>query len=224
MRFIKQGDGLAKILAAALNEALAKNERVIWLVPGGSNVIVAAEASKLVDRALSKKLIVMQTDERFVGSDSPDCNWRQLSEAGFDTKKAKTYPMLGDQSLDLEQTAEHYQKIVDTQFSKADYILGQFGVGANGHIAGIMPGSIAAKTKDLVAGYHAEDFARVSLTFAAIKQLDSAITFAYGKSKLPALQQLESRKSSLEALPSGILNSITSSTIYNDQIESEEQK
>ncbi|HET8690446.1 MAG TPA: 6-phosphogluconolactonase, partial [Candidatus Saccharimonadales bacterium] len=78
MRFIKQTNLLAEVLAEAVETALKKYDRVVWLVSGGSNVPISVNAMKLIDDKLTAKLVIMQADERFVAIDSPDCNWHQL--------------------------------------------------------------------------------------------------------------------------------------------------
>lgn len=218
MKFIKQKEGLADILAKVVNDSLGKYNQVIWLVSGGSNISISVGAMQLIDDNLSSKLVIMQTDERYVDPNSPDCNWYQLAQTGFDTKQAKTFPILSS-GLSLAETATNYAKVVSEQFDQAEYIIGQFGIGANGHTAGIMPGSVAAKSRDLVIGYEAEDFKRVTLGFEAIKQLKVAYTFAFGEDKFKALTDLADKDLSLEELPSGILKQIDGSVVYNDLIE-----
>lgn len=223
MQFVNQTTGLAEALAATLNVALAAHERVIWLIPGGSNVPISVEASMLIESALVGKLVLMQTDERYVDWASPDCNWGQLLGAGLSTAAAGVYPILSPEQRSLAQVVAEYQQVVDREFAAADCIVGQFGIGADGHIAGIKPHSPASTSNELVAGYQAEDFTRVTLTFPALQQLAVARTFAHGEAKRPVLEQLAgaSNKASLTDFPMGILCEITDSIIYNDQVASE---
>jgi 6-phosphogluconolactonase/glucosamine-6-phosphate isomerase/deaminase len=218
MKFIKQIDGLSEVLADALNNALQKYKRVIWLVPGGSNIKISVAAMKMIDKESSERLVLMQTDERFVDPKSDDCNWYQLDQAGFDTKRAETYPILTG-NFDLAGTAEHYAKVVRKQFLAADYIFGQFGIGGDGHTAGIKPETLAAKSTELVIGYKAEDFQRVTLGFEAIKQINEAYVFAYGDDKKQALTKLADENLPLEQLPSGVLKQLKTLVVYNDQVE-----
>lgn len=219
VKFIKQTTDLGELLANALNDALAKHNQVIWLIPGGSNITISVEAMRQIDTELSKKLVLMQTDERFVKLSSSDCNWYQLQAAGFDSKLATTFPILLDDNETTENVVTRYAQTVEEQFTKADFILGQFGIGADGHTAGILPDSSAARSKQLVAGYESEDFQRVTLTFTAISQLQAAYGFVFGENKQPVLLQLRDSDLPLDTLPSGILKHITNSTIYNDCIE-----
>lgn len=218
MQLVRETTDLGVRLADALTSALQAHDRVIWLVPGGSNISISVEAARLLDEELTCKLVVMQTDERFVALDSNDCNWKQLREAGFDTKQAETFPMLveGDSR---DETAERYSETVLREFIVADYIVGQFGVGSDGHIAGIKPDSPASTSDELVCGYQGEDFERVTLTFPALQQVDEAFGFIFGEAKRPVLEQLLGDIPSLAKFPAGVLRTTPISTVYNDQIE-----
>jgi 6-phosphogluconolactonase/glucosamine-6-phosphate isomerase/deaminase len=220
MKFIKQTEGLPEALAQKLNQALAEHRRVVWLVSGGSNVAISAEAMRLVNSSTSPQLVVMQVDERFVAPDSPDSNWKQLLDAGFDTGKATCYPVLNRAAKTLEETAAAYAEVVAREFEAADYIIGQFGVGSDGHVAGIKPHSPAVTSEEYVTGYPWDDFQRVTLTFPAIRRVDAACSFIFGGDKRPVLDRLSAGSSPLEDFPAGVLCEILDSTVYNDYIAS----
>lgn len=222
MQLIKQSENLAAILASKLRDALSTHHHVIWLVPGGSNISISVEAMKLLDETLTERLVIMQTDERYVSADDPDCNWKQLRESGFDPKKATVYPVIAEETRSLEMTVSHYEETVHREFELADYIVGQFGIGADGHTAGIKPHSPATLTNAFVDGYQAEDFTRVTLTFQAIREINTIVAFAFGDDKRDVFEILAGDMvPSLEEVPAAILRAVADSTLYNDQIESE---
>lgn len=217
MIFIKSNHHLAEALANVINQALKDHKRVVWLVPGGSNIPISAGASQLIEDKLSKKLVIMQTDERFVDINSPDCNWWQLHQNSFDNKHALTFPILQPLALSMDETVKSYQAAVDREFGLADYIIGQFGFGADGHIAGIKPSSLASRSAERVVGYQAEDFARITLTFEAIKQIRAAYAFAFGNSKWPVIKKLaKDGEMSWQEFPASVLWAISTSVVYND--------
>lgn len=222
MRLVRETTGLGGTLAEQLTAALLAHNRVIWLVPGGSNIPISVEAMRLIEPELTRKLVIMQTDERFVPTTSDDCNWLQLARAGFDTKYASTYPILIDGD-NRDTTVTRYAAVVAREFAAADYIVGQFGVGPDGHIAGIKPHSPASTSTELVAGFQGEDFKRVTLTFSAISQLDAASAFVFGDNKRAVLEQLLADSPPLPEFPAGILQSIPLCTVFNDQIEESER-
>ncbi|HSW92520.1 MAG TPA: 6-phosphogluconolactonase [Patescibacteria group bacterium] len=218
MQVLRETTDLGVKLADALTSALQAHDRVIWLVPGGSNIDISVDASQLLDSELTRRLVIMQTDERFVALDSADCNWYQLANAGFDTKYATTFPMLIEGKT-RDEVAELYGETVLREFIAADYIVGQFGVGSDGHIAGIKPNSPASTSDELVSGYQGEDFERVTLTFPALQQVDEAFAFVFGEAKRPILEELLGDIPSLAEFPAGVLRTTPISTVYNDQIE-----
>jgi 6-phosphogluconolactonase/glucosamine-6-phosphate isomerase/deaminase len=218
MQLVRETTNLGDKLAQGLTLALQSYDRVIWLVPGGSNIDISVAASRLLDEQLTQKLVIMQTDERFVSLDSDDCNWHQLKLAGFDTKQAQVFPILvGSETRD--ETAKRYSETVLREFIAADYIVAQYGVGPDGHIAGIKPNSPASTSDELVCGYQGEDFERITLTFTALQQVDEAFAFVYGENKRPILEKLSGEILSLTDFPAGVLAATPVSTVYNDQIE-----
>jgi len=218
MQLVMETTDLGEKLADALTSALQMNDKVIWLVPGGSNIDISVQAMQLLDDELTRKLVIMQTDERFVALDGEDCNWRQLRDAGFNVKRAEVFPILVD-GESRDATVERYSETVLREFIAADYIIGQFGIGPDAHVAGIKPNSPASTSDALVCGYQGEDFERVTLTFAALQQVDEALAFVFGEAKRPVLERLLGDIPSLAEFPAGVLRTSPISTIYNDQIE-----
>lgn len=208
----------ATALLGALLEPLNKGSRVLWLVPGGSNIPLSVKVMDQIPDDLTKNLVMMLTDERFGPVDHKDSNLRQLAEAGFDNKQAIFVPTLVAGKY-LEETVTYYDGVFNDMTRVADTVIAQFGIGPDGHIAGIKPHSPAVTDKALAAGYKAEDFTRITLTPAALIQASAAYAFVYGDSKLDALEKLKNEGLSLEDEPAQLLKLIPKSFVYNDQIE-----
>ncbi len=219
MKVIKKETGLAGILASELKQALDEHQRVVWLVPGGSNISISIDAMSQIDAIDSRKLVIMQTDERYVAPNHPDCNWLQLTSQGFDTKNAEVLPIILDDKENIKDVVDRYSSTVKEQFKKADFIIGQFGIGPDAHIAGIKPKTEASQSEELVIGYKAEDFIRVTLGFNAIGQMGLVVAFVLGDSKRWAIDQITSgNPPSLDIAPATILREVNS-TIYTNQIK-----
>lgn len=217
IRFVR-GEGkelvqrAALYLAGRLNRCLEAGERVLWLVPGGSAIKVATEASKLLKPPLTR-LTATLTDERFGLVGHADSNWRQLSEAGFKLPGAKMLPVL--RGLPLQETADKYARELEESFGNADYAIALAGMGADGHILGIKPGSPAINSKELAVGYEWEDFTRLSATPKAMVGLDEIVVYAVGQEKHPQLDKLSSSLPLAEHAAQA-LKLIPKVTIFND--------
>ncbi|HSH56235.1 MAG TPA: 6-phosphogluconolactonase [Candidatus Limnocylindrales bacterium] len=208
--------GGAEPLYQRLVEELETGDKVLWLVPGGSNIPLSAEISKRLPEELTKNLTIYLTDERYGDVWHADSNTRQLDEAGFEPKQATMVPVLtGD--LTLEETTEHYADALAAAFVENDVVIGQFGMGPDGHIAGILPGSPAVDSTELAAGYQTESFTRITMTPEAIQHVDAAYVYAFGDAKREALENLE-RELPLVEQPAQILKQLPESFVYNDQI------
>lgn len=206
-----------KILTA-LNVALRKYERVLWIVTGGSNIPLVARVMKKVSDADSLKLAILLTDERFGPVESPDSNLQQLYEANFKSRQATVVPVLRS-GVSPEDTTKLYAEAAQTAFEAADYSIGLFGMGEDGHIAGILPGSPAVKiTKNWAINYEAGKFLRLTLTPFAFSHLSEAIIVVLGNAKKrPALENLQKRLS-IDKQPAQLLKKVPYLTVLNDQL------
>ena len=207
----------AGVLARRLVAELAAKKRVLWLVSGGSNITIEVAVMQALPAALQPRLAVM-LDERYGPFDHKDSNLRQLYEAGFAPGKATVVPVLTPEHLPLEATAARYQAAAETAFDNADVIIAQLGIGPDGHISGILPGSQAVSAKGLVAGYRTEQFERITFTFDALKKCTAAYDFAFGEAKRGQLETLRDKDVPLNEQPAQILKAIPEAYVYNDQI------
>lgn len=210
-------DGVADLTERLVRE-LAAGKRVLWLVSGGSNIPVSVQIMDNISSELSRNLSVMLADERYGEIGHPESNWAQLLQAGFEAKQATSLPIL-KAGLDFEQTTVNYNKLAGQAFAGNDATIAQLGIGEDGHIAGILPGSAASlETKDLVAGYESLPLSRMTLTFTGLKKISAAYVFAFGNNKHQALETLQSQDLPLGEQPSQILKKLPEAYLYSDQI------
>lgn len=209
-------DEAVSTLKNSLVNALLSNSKVVWFVPGGSNIPISVATSKAIPDNLRPRLSVTLTDERFGSYGHKDSNWQQLKDLGFDFASLNTVEFLQKGNLNLADT----QKITESRLKniiKDAYLFGQFGIGTDGHIAGIKPNSPAVNSKNLVCGYKAKDFIRLTTTLKLIKQLNEAHIFALGKEKLKILEKLKNNDEPLEAMPAQIVKKIKKAVIYSEE-------
>jgi 6-phosphogluconolactonase/glucosamine-6-phosphate isomerase/deaminase len=209
-------DGVAPLRDRLMLD-LNSGKQVLWLVPGGSNIPLTVAVMAQLPDDLTSGLTIMLTDERYGAVGHADSNAHQLDEAGFEPKHAVIVPVLRT-NVSIMETCTQYAADFTEAAGRADTIIGQFGMGADGHIAGILPGSTAVSSADLTAGYEAPGFTRITLTPKALSQLNAAYVFVFGDNKRSALARLQSEMLSLEAQPAQILKQLPEAYIYNDQI------
>jgi 6-phosphogluconolactonase/glucosamine-6-phosphate isomerase/deaminase len=182
-------DDAAKYIAGEIVSHMSGESKVLWLVPGGSAIKVAVEAAKIIAEYPHKNLSVTLTDERYGPVGHKDSNWKQLFDAGFRLPEAKLFPVLTGE--DLKMTAEDFSNIISRELAFADYKIGLFGMGVDGHLAGILPKSGAVFSFGLAFGYKTAQFERITITNKVIINLDEAVLYAEGSEKEDALENLD---------------------------------
>lgn len=218
LQFVYQPDAnqAAESLAERLARELAAGKRVLWLVCGGSNISLSVRVVKALPTEHLTQLHCLLTDERFGMPGHADSNWQQLLEAGFMVPGVDFQPTLTAE-LTLTDTCTQYGATVQAAMDAADVIIAQFGIGGDGHIAGILPRTPAVSDEQAVVGYNAGVFQRITLTPKLLRNIDAAYAFVYGDTKRDALQLLHDKQLSLEEQPSQILKQLPEAYIYTDQ-------
>jgi 6-phosphogluconolactonase/glucosamine-6-phosphate isomerase/deaminase len=215
-RFIEISDSrpVEEYIYNRILKQLKSGHKVLWLVPGGSAMAVAAAvAEKLNQLPNLSGLTVNLTDERYGPTDHADSNWLQLAELGFNLPGARFEPVLN--GGDLSKTAAGYTNILIHALEQADFCLALAGMGPDGHIFGIKPGSPAVNAKDMVIGYKWEDFVRLTPTISLIKLLDEVVLYVVGKEKHRQLDTLDKEITATEQ-PAQLLKQAKNVTIFND--------
>lgn len=202
-------------LSKSIQQALQSDKRVLWLVSGGSTVPIAVAVMRKLQMSTEvRNLTIMQVDERYGEPGHAHANWQALQDAGFACGNAACVPVLRGTSL-LE-TTQGYKAELAEALKTHDFRIGLFGIGVDGHTAGMLPNSSAAhETTQLVASYKGPDFTRITITAPAIAQLDEAIVYAIGAAKASALQSLR-QSHAVATQPAQALKQAASTTVYTD--------
>lgn len=203
-------------LADTITSHLAAGEKVLWILSGGSGGKVCAEVSKRLTGDLSN-LATTLSDERYVPLGDPDENWKQLIDFGFSVPGATTYRPI--QGKDRASTTTDLGEWLKTEYGKANYKIGLFGMGTDGHTAGLKPGTTAVTATGWATDFSGDDFERITMTFDAIKQLDEVVIQAMGTDKGEALDTLIHQDLSPETQPAQVLKLIAKSTLFTDYKE-----
>ncbi len=206
---------LAKTLVSHLNN----KEKVLWLLSGGSSIPIAIQASQQLKGRDLSNLIVSLTDERYGDVGHSEENWQQLIDGGLDLGGATVYrPLVGK---DIIKTTELFNDWLAKQFATVNYAIGIFGMGSDGHTAGIKPHSPAVKSVNLASSFTSDDFRRITINFVAIAKIDEAVIQASGTNKKQILHDLLYYEVPIEDQPAQILKTIPNATIYTNNPKEE---
>ena len=211
-------------MADRIVQALSNGAKVLWLVCGGSNIPFSVEAMNIIRQSVGNSalanLTVGLTDERYGPVEHSDSNWKLLLENGFLLSGVSQMPMLSGKPL--EETvcsyADRLKAVMSGITALNGLIVAQFGMGADGHIAGIFPHSVAVSDQRFVCGYKADTFTRMTLTPVALKEVMTAYAFVFGNTKRAALRRLHDEDLSVDEQPAQILKQIKEVSLYSDQI------
>ena len=205
-------------LADRIQRELQSGKQVLWLVSGGSNITASVKVMQQIPSELSGHLSISLVDERFGPVGHGNSNWTQLLEGGLEAKDAKLLPILTE-GASFDEAQAHFVSIISQSFAANMVVIAQFGIGDDGHIAGILPGSAGVTdSDDPVVGYRSEPYTRISLSFAAIRRLTASYTFAFGTNKRQALTNLLDTDLTLTEQPAQILKQCRDAYVYNDQV------
>lgn len=211
----EQGDErIIDYLTSTIVARLEAEESVLWLVPGGSAMKVAARTLENLQDYDTSRLCVTLTDERYGRPNHKDENWLQLEQLGFAVQSINAYRVLRGE--DVETTAQDFGDKLAQLFETFEYKIGLFGIGADGHTAGIKPHSVAVTSDEYVAHFVGEDFTRVTITPKGVAKLDEAVVYAHGSDKHDVLRQLLSEEVSLYEQPAQILKTVPTCTLFSD--------
>lgn len=218
---IAGSDEVVTYIYTILHQVLTVGQNVTWLVSGGSAIPLEVEISKRLQQDDISRLRVILTDERYGKPGHSGENWWQLEQAGFSLPGATTYRILHE-NLDREATTKQFAATLEQFFKESDTIFGLFGMGPDGHTAGIKPHAFDMDTPLFAVGYTGEDFERITMTPHAVEQVTNAILYASGEAKRPALQTLLEKELPTADQPAQLLKHLPVCTLFTDlQIKEE---
>ncbi len=207
----------ATFLSLSVLEKLKMGKSVLLFLTGGSSIAVGIKFAEILkenqEKDLFNKLTITLTDERYGPVDHFNSNYFQLIEKGFNIREAKIIPILIDDDRNI--TTEKFNSILNQEFMLADYKIGIFGVGTDGHTAGILPESGAVNSSNLVYSYETPIFSRITITPKAIEKLDEAVVWAQGEDKWKVIENLKTDIDIIKQ-PAQILKKVPLLTIFTD--------
>lgn len=221
-RFSSQSEldsNLARDLAREYDPGTRNN--ILLLLSGGSVIPSVVEStSKGCEACLSMQHIGL-ADERFVDQKSADSILESYRRAGLDLQKdmySHVEPVF-ETSDQLEKVTREYEDWLIESMGVVDRSVGIFGIGVDGHTAGIKPMSDANTFTELflagslVASYEADDYQRLTVTGRMIEQLDKAYLYA-GTGKANILKEFIETDTPAPQMPAQLLKRAKQLMVY----------
>jgi len=140
-----------------------------------------------------------QLDERYVSSGDKDSNARMINEAFFGEGESDIFFSF-DTSLSLEQCVADYDVLIDDVVFDVAIV----GVGTDGHIASLFPGSDALLSRARVASSETDVFAvrsRLTLTIPTILSSRKIVILLQGEGKQVVIDHLNARDVTVDEFP-----------------------
>jgi 6-phosphogluconolactonase len=170
------------------NDAISKRGVFVVALSGGSTP--KAIFLKLTNEANSKrvqweKVRLFWSDERSVGPDNPDSNYKMAMDAGFSTlpiKRDNIFRMKAEK--DIEIHAILYEDAIERKAKVFDLIM--LGMGDDGHTASLFPYTQGLEIEDrlVVANFVPQkDTWRMSFTYTGIHNTRNLAVYVLGLSK-----------------------------------------
>lgn len=239
--YSKNSEQLQEDLVREICLRLKKDLPVLFIVSGGSTAKIAVSVCQKIlsqfprdPSKLQSLLTVTLADERWGVEGHSDSNWRLLIEQGLPVNKIGSMPIIPPfkkTSQSDEQERKDATKIFNVALDSAVhhhsqgnlYIVGLFGIGEDGHTAGLLPKSPAleaqylhSKTGPWACHYSSVLFKRITITPAFFSHIDLALAWAAGPSKRVALAA--ACTAGPEAtVPARYMNRAARSEIHTDQ-------
>jgi len=178
----------ARYIADSIIKKLGEGKKVLFFVTGGSSIAVGVKVCEFIVGKSVENLTILLTDERYGPLKHENSNWFRLVQNGFNILGAMFIPILIGEGI--ISTTQKFNTILDQQLKIADYKIGLFGIGKDGHTAGILPESIAIESQDLASSYDTPIFVRITITPKTIEKLDEAVVWMQGEEKWSVVKDL----------------------------------
>jgi 6-phosphogluconolactonase len=232
VRILPDGAAIARRAAQKFVEAgaAAVNEKGSFsVVLAGGSTPKALYGLLVNDPALRAqvpwdKMQVFFGDERHVGPDHPDSNFRMANEAMISKSplKPEQVTRIKGEYPDAEQAAREYElairsyfKLADGEFPRFDLVL--LGMGSEGHTASLFPGTRALheKRRIAVSNWVGKLLAeRITLTPPAINNAAHVIFMVTGADKAPALTAVLERVYEPDQLPAQLIRPVNGTLLW----------
>lgn len=170
------------------------------------------------------KMVLFFGDERHVGPDDPRSNFRMATEVMISKSPLKPEQVIRikGEYAEAEQAATEYEqairahfKLTDGQFPRFDLVL--LGMGSEGHVASLFPGTKALHQNRRIAVHNWVGkvlMDRITLTAPAINNAANIISMVTGAEKAPALTAVLERVYEPDQLPAQLIQPVNGTLLW----------
>jgi 6-phosphogluconolactonase/glucosamine-6-phosphate isomerase/deaminase len=236
----KLRDKFASDVAQTVNQKLTEGEVILFL-SGGSVISTYNLLAERLDSELVSNLSLVMADDRMFEPNSMSCGLTTLNtninanQIILETKlidfvEANSGSFLRfDSQLSPKEATEKFENQLGSKLESANSKIGIFGIGADGHTAGIKPifnkSEFSEKFEDsrkLVTFFEANDYPfRATTSIEMIKNIDQYFIYSCGSKKEDILTKLKQtdttdKNYTLHEFPAQIFAN-TDAKIYTDQ-------
>ena len=168
------------------------------------------------------RVVVWWGDERFVPSDSPDRNAGQARRAFLDAVGATQVHEMpaSDELSDVEAAALAVEDLV-RQHGSDEFEVVLLGIGPDGHVASLFPGSPQLEVDDRIAVAVTDSPKpppeRITLTFDALNRARSVWVIASGEGKAEAVAAALGVEGSVTDTPARGVHGVQDTTYFLDR-------
>jgi|AntRauTorckE6833_2_1112554.scaffolds.fasta_scaffold05760_5 6-phosphogluconolactonase/glucosamine-6-phosphate isomerase/deaminase len=199
---------------------------ILLLLSGGSALHILDHISQTV---LGPNLTISTLDERF--STEPTVNnFTQIQQSAFYGRAVEHGVSAIDTSIapadTLRGAGERFEKALQNWHAKHPdgVMLATMGVGADGHTAGIFPGShtVDFSGEEWVVAYEVPESAnphqqRITVTYTFLQtQVAEVLVYVTGSDKQSVIQDMQSSSCTLETMPACIIPTLNQVTLVTD--------
>lgn len=200
----------ARIFQESAQIAIQKNGNFTVALSGGSTPkgmfqLLAADPFK---NSISwDKCFIFWSDERSVGADHPDSNYRMAHEnllSKVPIPASNIFRMEGEKA-DLKAAAKSYSEQIRQISPNHSLNLIYLGMGSDGHTASLFPHTTALRESNAwVIDNHVPKLNtnRLTFTYKMIQAAQKVVFLTCGKDKAPAFREVWQGKPNLEEYPS----------------------
>lgn len=246
----KQSAGnLRETLVSRILGRLRSNAPVVLLLSGGSAAPIGAAVCRDIEDALHMnataqnntaadeglpECMISLVDERFGPAGHPDSNWNFLEPLARNWHYLKPFPLLTGTSgsgEDFGITVESFNRflagIAQQQQCGEIFVAALFGIGEDGHTAGILPESPAAvispDSERFASGYKSIPHTRITIAPPFFSHIDLALVWISGPEKQQVIKSVQ-RNISPAVQPAQFLKQAKETVIFTDLETSDHEK